>query len=381
MAKKTSDIRVMQIITDLDIGGAEIMLTRILPMVRRLGIDAEVVCLAGSGALDERLKADGFRVTHLNMKPGRPSFSAFFNLLQAIRRFKPTLIHSWLYHADLMASFAAMFCRVPVIWSIHNSEFRPDVKISTRLVVELLATMSSRVPAEILSCSRTASALHVQRGYRADRIHYLPNGFDTDLFAPDDAARVSVRAKYDINDETILIGNVARFDPQKNHRGLIQAFAAAAKEHADVKLLLAGREMTAENDELIGWIHEAEIDDRVILVGEQRDIPAILNAMDIFVLSSISEAFPLTLGEAMSCGRYCITTDVGDSAEIVRYAGEIVRNADELSAAILKGIELGAEERRAIGNAARLRIQNYFSMERMCEGLIEAYTRVANKKG
>ena len=92
---------------------------------------------------------------------------------------------------------------------------------------------------------------------------------------------------------------------------LIRAFKDAAADRPNVRLLLAGRRMDAENDVLMGWICEAGIESRVILLGEQRDVTAIMNGIDIFVLPSISEAFPLALGEAMSCGCYCIATDVG----------------------------------------------------------------------
>lgn len=366
-------LRVLHVITDLEIGGAEIMLTRILPRLREVNIESAVVCLNHGGSLLEALKREDIPVTCLNMKPGRPSLIAQLRLIQITRAFQPDLIHSWLYHADLMASIAAVCCRVPIFWSIHNSEFRPDVNFTTRFVVSLLAKLSRFIPKKILSCSRTAASLHVQRGYRANKIVYLPNGFNTDQFAPDPAARARIRARFGIDDGTVLIGNVARFDPQKNHHGLIRAFKKAGLENLDAKLLLAGRNINDDNEELMSWIRDAAIEDRAILIGQQREIPGILNAIDVFVLPSISEAFPLALGEAMSCGCYCIATDVGDCSELLKYAGKIVRSAEELPGAIRVGAEMTAEERKAIGVAARLRIRNHYSIERMIASLNDMY--------
>ena len=217
------------------------------------------------------------------------------------------------------------------------------------------------------------TALHVQRGYRADKIAFVPNGFDTAVFAPDAETRKRFREAHGIDENDLIIGNVARFDPQKNHQGLIRAFRDAAADRPDVRLLLAGRRMDAENDVLMGWIREAGIESRVILLGEQRDVTAIMNGIDIFVLPSISEAFPLALGEAMSCGCYCIATDVGDCAELVQYGGEIVRDGEKLSEALRRALALPAKERAAVETTARTRIRNFYSIDRMVSRLDELY--------
>lgn len=371
-----SSLRILHVITDLRIGGAETMLSRLLPRLRDMNVESEVVCLSARGPLSETLESEGFRVTHLNMKPGRFSLCALFTLSRIIRAFRPTLIHSWLYHADLMASLASYFCRVPLIWSIHNSEFRPDVKRSTLIVVGILSRLSSRVPRKILSCSRTATAIHIQRGYRADRIVYLPNGFDTDRFAPDDTLRTRMRKEIGVRDDDVVIGNVARLDPQKNQSALIRAFGAIANDFPNAVLVLAGRGIDSGNEPFQKLISEMGIEGRVRLLGERRDIPALLNAFDIFVLPSISEAFPLALGEAMSCGRYCIAADVGDCAEVIQTSGKILSSHDELPNALRETLSLKPEERMAIGAVARARIIRVFSLDTMTNQLVSLYESV-----
>ena len=129
--------------------------------------------VSDGGPLVETLRAGGSNVICLNMRPGRFSFSALARLIGCVDAFQPDLIHSWLYHADFLASLAAIWTRVPIYWSLHNSEFSPEAKASTRIVVRALAFLSGRLPRKILSCSRTAAALHVQRGYRADKIAFV----------------------------------------------------------------------------------------------------------------------------------------------------------------------------------------------------------------
>lgn len=366
-------LRILHVITDLEIGGAETMLSRLLPRLRDLTVESEVVCLSARGALSETLESEGFRVTHLNMKSGRFSLGALLALSRAIRAFRPTLIHSWLYHADLMASLAAFPRGIPLIWSIHNSEFRPDVKRSTLLVVGILSRLSSFVPRKILSCSRTATSIHIQRGYRADRIVYLPNGFDTSRFAPDDTLRARMRQEIGVQDGDVVIGNVARLDPQKNQTALIRAFGAISPDFPNAVLVLAGRGVDTDNEPFQQLISELGIEGRVRLLGERRDIPALLNALDIFVLPSISEAFPLALGEAMSCGRYCIAADVGDCAELIQASGKILSSHDELPDALRQTLSLKSEERMAVGTAARSRIIRVFSLDTMAKQLVSLY--------
>ena len=172
---------------------------------------------------------------------------------------------------------------------------------------------------------------------------------------------------------------VARFDPQKDHRNLVQAAGLLKERGVDCCFVLCGNGADAKNAQLIGWIRDASVEDRFFLLGPRDDIPTITAGLDIACLSSAhGEGFPNVLGEAMACEVPCVATDVGDSADIVGDTGRIVppRNPEALAGAIGELIEMGHEGRKQLGRAARERIKEKFELgrvvkryERLYEGL------------
>ena len=170
-----------------------------------------------------------------------------------------------------------------------------------------------------------------------------------------------------------LLGLVARFDPQKDHLNLICALGLLKQSSRDFRCLLIGGGMTSANADLIAWLDTHNIRAEVPLLGQRSDIPSVMNALDVHVLSSsFGEAFPNVLCEAMACGTPCVTTDVGDAGLIVAKTGWVVpaRSAVALAQAMTAAIEqlvadpLAWEHRQ---NEARLRILNNFSIEKMVD--------------
>jgi glycosyltransferase involved in cell wall biosynthesis len=168
---------------------------------------------------------------------------------------------------------------------------------------------------------------------------------------------------------------VGRFDPQKDHVNLLAALAYIQRQGVDLACVLVGTGLDADNTPLLQQIEQAGLQSRVRLLGRRNDISAVMNALDVHVLSSSAEAFPNVLAEAMACGTPCVTTDVGDAPLIVGDTGWVVppRNAEALADAIESALSVksdpGWNERK---HAARLRIEQNFSIERM----VAAYNEV-----
>ncbi len=369
--------KILHVITDLDVGGAEMVLTQAAPALAQRGFQQAVISLSSPGALETRLRNHGIPVTSLGMKAGCPSLSAFRKLRALIRDFQPDLIHSWLYHADLYASLAAQRMSVPVIWGLHNATLSPDAKLSTKAVVRLLAWLSNKIPCQILTCSQSGGENHIRLGYAGQKMIFVPNGFDTDRFCPNVEIRQRKRLDFGVSADEILIGNVSRFDAQKDHRTLINAWGQLVQREPKRKLrfLLAGKGLDAVNSQLLQWLSEAGISDRTLLLGIYEDIPHVLNALDLFVLSSIGEAFPVALGEAMAAGLPCISTNVGDAALLLGAAGTNVPPADAqaLTSAMQTFLNLDSADQMKLGVMARERILANFSLERMIDAYIEIY--------
>ena len=309
--------RVVHIITGLNDGGAEGVLFRLcLNSTNNRHI---VISLMDKGKYGPLLEDAGVSVYYLGMNPGRPSIKRFLKLVSLIRSEEPDAVQTWMYHADLLGGLAAKFAGVrKIVWGIRHSTLeKGKAKNSTIAIARLCAVLSRFVPEKIVCCADKALSVHRDVGYAARKLLVIPNGYDLSKFMVDEQSGSQVRASLGISPETFLLGKVGRYDPFKDHDNLLSALYELQLSGIDFKCLLVGRGLTTENSELIARINELRLTDRVILAGQRTDIPAVMNALDLHVLSSSSEGFPNVLAEAMACGTPAVSTDVGDAGEIV----------------------------------------------------------------
>lgn len=374
-------IKVMHVITTLGPAGAETMLYRITSSMDTSRFENQVVSLTGILDLAKAMEGIGVRVRSLGMKTTVPNPLLLMRLAQWIREEKPDVIHTWMYHANLIGALAARVAGdVPVVWAIHHNGFDPGVdKRRTMLVNRACASLSRKIPARIVCCSEAALQLHRALGYAQEKLEVIPNGFDLDQVKPDPAARASLRTELGLAANALLVGLAARFHPHKDHRNFILAAARLHQKRPDVHFVLCGMGIDSQNAELTGLIDAGDLRESCHLLGPREDMPRLFSAMDIATTSSRSEAFPVVIGEAMACGTPCVVTDVGDSAMIVGDTGVVVRPRDP--AALADGwrklIEAGADERRHLGMAARERVERRFALPMIVERYQSIYTDLA----
>jgi glycosyltransferase involved in cell wall biosynthesis len=285
-----------------------------------------------------------------------------------VRRHKPDVVQTWMYHANLMAGLAAKAAgRPPVIWGIRQSDLDPRVsKRSTIAVARLGARLSRALPDKIVCCAENARLVHEAMGYAPERMVVIPNGFDLDRFKPDDGAKALLRRELGLPDSALLVGLAARCDPQKDHRGFLAAAALLRRGNPDARFMLCGDGIDAGNTALAGWIAEHGLGAVTHLLGPRADMPRIMAGCDAMVsASAFGEGFPNVLGEAMAAGTPCVATDVGDSRLIVGDTGAIVppRDPAALAAALQAILSLSGAERRAQGARARARIAEHYSLD------------------
>lgn len=358
--------RIVFIITGLTTGGAEMMLLKVLERLDRQRFAAHVISLTTLGELAPRIAALGIPVDAMGMKPGLPSPSGFLRLVRTLKRLNPDVVHTWMYHADLLGGLAARLAGISAIgWCIRNSNLDKDkTKFSTRAVVGLCAFISKWVPSRILSCSEKARQVHVACGYAAGKMVLVPNGFDLTRFKPDNDARLQIRAEMGITDETPLVGLIGRFDPQKNHAGFFEAAGVLHRHMPHVHFVLAGQGIDMGNAALRQAMTQAGVLANTHLLGLRNDIPELMAALDVLASSSYGEAFPNVLGEAMACGVPCVVTDVGDSAYIVGDTGRVVSPGDMtgLAATLENLLALPLTKKSALGERARARVAKHFEI-------------------
>src|SRR2546423_1331877 len=377
-------IKVMHVITTLGPAGAETMLCRLASGMDTARFENEIVSLTGVLDLADRMQAIDVRVRTLGMKKGLPNPLLVLRLAQWIRDSKPDIIHTWMYHANLVGALASrMAGGVPVVWGIHHNVLDPrHDKRRTILINRACALLSRKLASRIVCCSEASLSAHKTLGYDAQKLEVIPNGFDLEQIKPDATARASVREELDIPADALLIGIAARFHPLKDHRNFLWAAARLHKQIPEAHFLLCGLNVNWQNAQLAEWIDAAGIRENCHLLGVRQDMPRLFGAMDVATTASLSEAFPVVIGEAMACGTPCVVTDVGDSRLIVGETGIVVPPGDPagLAEAWRKLIDAGPEVRRRLGMAARRRVQQHFALSTIVERYQAIYTHLAARK-
>ena len=363
-------MKVCHVITGLNDGGAEAVLFRLCIHDRHNR--HTVISLMGDGKYGGLLRERGIPVHSVGMEQGVLKAAAPWKLWRLLRAEKPDVLQTWMYHADLLGGVIGRLAGTRAIcWGIRHTTLEPGLsKSRTIRIAQTCARLSRWVPKKIICCAQSAADVHAELGYSRDKMVVIRNGYDLDRFRPDLDARQKIRAELGVPCEGMVFGMVGRFNPQKDHANLIGAFETLRREGQDVYCVLVGHGMDWHNEKLTGWINTAGLGERVLLAGTRSDIPAVMNALDVHVLSSsFGEAFPNVLCEAMACGTPCVTTDVGDAVAIVGEAGWVVRAKDSeaLGDGMRAAMQCRAEEDRwgRRKRAARERVREHFSLDAM----------------
>lgn len=358
-------MRIEHVITGLRTGGAEMMLLKLISAPSG-SFESSVVSLGDKGTIGSQIASLGIPVHTLRMSALAPNPAKALKVTRLTREFKPQLVQGWMYHGNLMASLAGFsVAGTPVLWNIRQTIYDLACeRRATSLVIRTCALLSSH-PAAIVYNSQTSAQQHESLGYRQDKRVIIPNGFDSGVFRPDRDARQRVRRDLGIADETPLIGLIARFHPMKDHTGFLRAAGRVARKYPGARFLLAGTGVTWEEPMLVNTMREEQLLDRVFVLGERSDVPALNAALDVACSSSAwGEGFSNAIGEAMASGIPCVVTDIGDSAFLVGDSGVVVpaTSPEAMAAAICNLLASGFSCRKAMGAAARRRIEADFAL-------------------
>lgn len=380
MKSPAQRVRVAFVITGLRTGGAEQTLLRLLPRLDPR-IEPHVLSLTSLGDLGPAFVEAGVPVEAMGMAPGPGAPLAFWRLVRRLGQLRPAVVQTALYHADLVGGLAARLAGVPrLAWNIRNGGAALDaLKPHARAAVWLSARASWRLPDRIVCCSHAARQRHVELGYDDSRFEVIANGFDLARWRPQQDARARLRAELAIPAAAPVVGLVARLDPQKDHRGFFAAAGRLHRERPDVHFVLAGGGVDASAASLRAWIDDAGVGAVTHLIGRRDDMHDWMPGLDLLVSTSIGEAFPNVVGEAMACAVPCVVTDVGDSAWIVGDTGTVVPPGDPEAAARAwrDFLERPAAARLEQGRAARARIAGAFELSTVVRRYDDFYLDLA----
>ncbi|MFP3647106.1 glycosyltransferase family 4 protein [Paraburkholderia sp. SIMBA_054] len=384
-------MKVVHVITDLAVGGAETSLVRLVRAGRHDGVHHSVISLSSQAPLATVLADEGIEVRILGMDRNRSRLKSVFQLVRWLDELQPDVVQTWMYHADLLAGmsvYAAQLLRRlrgkprarPVLsWGIHHTDLRlTGSSRSTRWIAKACAFLSAKIPDVIVCCAEAAKSSHSEGGYCGRKMIVIPNGIDLVKFRIDEKAGSALRRRLGVPESTILVGTVGRYHPVKDYPTFSEALRTLLKVMPDCHFIMAGRGLDPSNEELVSLLRSSGVLNNCHLLGPESEPQTLLAGLDVFCLSSRSEALPTVIAEAMACQVPCVATNVGDTAYLVGETGRLVppERPQELGQALAAVLSIPSAERGQLGRAARHRVEQLFSIERSWRSYQQVYCNV-----
>ena len=348
---------IVYVLTSLGMGGAE---RQVLALASRMADRGHAVKLMVLRPRIAEQWQTALPVIHLDMRRSPVSvLKGFYRASRLLRGYRPDLIHSHSFHANIVARLLRILVPEPVVLStVHNVyEGGPHRMIAYRLT-DFLCKRTTAV-------SAVAAERYIQlKAVPRNKCVVVTNGIETAEFLPNGARRMYMRTRMDVVDKFVWL-TAGRLAPAKDIPNLLAAFKTVRATHPDVELWIAGEGKSTGVTRVEGFCVEHGSMDQVRWLGLRRDLPALLDAADSFVLASAWEGMPLAVGEAMSMEKPVVATDVGGVRELMGEAGMLAppKNPEALAAAMLVLMRSSNEARQKLGRAARVRIEDYFSIE------------------
>lgn len=378
---ESQPLEVMHVISGLHHGGAETVLLRLLAASGE-GTRHTVISMGNEGVMGPRFREAGIELHALDMQGPLSSLRGLWRLYRLLRARRPDVVQTWMYHADLLAGLVTRLAGIRALsWGIRNSGVGLSLgSRSARMAAWLCARLSGCLPGVIVACAHKAVRVHARWGYKADRMLVIPNGYDLDEWHPDPVRGQAVRAGLDVPEGAFLLACVARWNPQKDHQTLFAALAQCVRAHPGLRCALIGLGMSRDNARLVEMARHYGLLDNLLFLGRRDDVPALMQAVEIHVLSSVAEGFPNVVCEAMAAGAASVVTDVGDAALIVGEHGWVVppRDAAALASAIEQAMRtVRSPQWPAQQAAARASLAARYGVQAMVSRYETAWRRLA----
>jgi len=386
-------VRVLHLIEDLGPGGAERLLFVNLSRLDRKSFDG-LVCHLYDRALHWRqpILDLGYPVLSLGMKSIRDLPQGVARLARILRHERVDVVHTHLYGANLVGRIAAAMRGVPVISSLHNPDYEPAAirdnaalsPVKLRLLCWLDRASCRLARPEFVAVSQYVKRSAVQYlGIPESRTRVIYNPVDTDMFtrSADAGARTTrLRADLELDPTVPVILCVARLDPQKGLRYLIEAMPALLREVPGVVLMFAGDGPPAARSALVLLAEALQVGSQVRFLGVQADVRPYLELCDVFVLPSLYEGMGISLVEAMAMERACVATSTTAVPEVVTdgLSGFLVApaNPQALAAAITRLLQNPGLRARMGVEGRRIALER-FDVSRNIGQLESVYSQVA----
>jgi len=366
-------MRIAYVLTSLGIGGAE---RQALALAERMAARGHAVALLVLLGRKPEEWPTTLEPIHVEMRKTPAGILAgLWKARRILRDFQPDIIHSHTYPANIAARLLKVLLpKTAVLSTVHNVQECSWQRMMAYRLTDPLSRHTTAV-------SQTAAARYVSlKAVPAHKISVITNGIDIIEFAPSRERRARTREEMGAVDEFIWL-TAGRIIAAKDYPNLLNAFAKVIAEYSETRLWIAGDEDVNYLSDLIAMSDELNMRGRVCWLGMRRDIPALLDAADGFVLASAWEGMPLVIGEAMAMEKPVVATEVGGVRELLGETGLIVpaKSSERLAEAMLTIMRKTDDERYKLGHVARERIAAHFSMDAKTDEWESLYRDVLKK--
>ena len=348
--------------------GTETQIVRLAAWLRARGDEVGILSILPTAAFSDDLAAVGVPVAHVRLQPRLRAVTALAGGWQVLRAWRPDVLISFGYQANVLGRVAGALAGVPVrISSLRNERFGGRARELVNRATSFLATTTTTNSAQV------AEGFVARGVVPAGRLVVIPNALDLPAIEAGAGARGEVRRELDVGNDDFLWLAMGRLHPQKDYATLLAAFARLVDEHPPARLRIAGEGRLA--GELTALVDELGLAGRARLVGLRDDVPRLLGAADALVLASAWEGLPNVVMEAMAAGLPCVATRVGGVPELVEdgRTGTLVPPGDPgaLARAMAGIMALPPAEREAMGERGRATVADRFSPDRVGEQWLE----------
>lgn len=361
-------MKVLFLITGLGVGGAERQVVDIAQTLASRGVQTKIAFLTGDPEILPLSKS--IEIVQLGSNRSFVSMGvAFFKFIRLVLDFRPDVVHSHMFHSNILARLSRLFVYVPkLVCTAHSTNEGGRIRMLLYRCSDFLCDVFTNVSKEAVRQFEIKGA--VPKG----KMQAILNGIDTEKFYFDKEARRRVRAIFNLDDEQVFLA-VGRLVEIKGYPNLLTAFAKLSQENNNYRLWVVGDGILRDKLEQICC--ELHISDKVNFLGIRHDVEDLMRGADIFVLSSRWEGFGLVIAEAMATERIVVATDCGGVAEVVGDCGYLipVEMADELAQAMSAAALLSTEEKETIGQSARERILARFSLQAVVDQWMNIYKK------
>ena len=367
-------IRVLFVVPALPVGGAERHVTTMLPRMNPARFTPSVICIGEEGELFSTLRAAGIEAAALRLHK-RQAVRALIELVMMMRRTRPDVVVVQGYNAETLGRIAARIAGVKhtINW-VHNASGLVQRGTVRRTVDRALTRWTS---AYFGVAEAQRPYLVDELGHPDDKIRVIYNGVDLAQFRT--STDRGVLAEFGFAENDPVVGIVAVLRPEKDHVSLLRAARTVVDELPRARFLIIGDGPT--RPQLEALCTELQLTPNVHFAGSRDDVARLLPAIDVFVLTSTSECFPISVLEAMACARPAVCSAVGGIPEVIKdgETGYLVPPKDppQLAARLVRLLQDPLTARR-MGRAARARVEAEFDLDRSVAAAQEAIEDVVS---